>query len=148
LPLCMMALDSHDWRNPIMNTEEKTLKKRTGQAYSNHRSRAKKFAETLDYTLAELRTMVAGSVYRPCPYCHVGLYPETFSLDHRMPTSRGGKHQLPNLVVCCQPCNELKGNMDEEEYTLFLDVIRKLAPVAQANLIRRIRSGGKHLFRK
>jgi len=30
------------------------------------------------------------------------------TLDHKVPQIKGGKHQLHNLVLCCQSCNTIK----------------------------------------
>lgn len=32
------------------------------------------------------------------------------SVDHIIPTSRGGRDDDDNLVACCWPCNQRKGN--------------------------------------
>lgn len=32
------------------------------------------------------------------------------TIDHIVPISKGGKHGLYNLQVCCNECNKLKGN--------------------------------------
>ena len=33
-------------------------------------------------------------------------------LDHLVPTTQGGLHSVENLVLCCWPCNKLKGSYD------------------------------------
>lgn len=45
-----------------------------------------------------------------CAYCGCSLADEQKTLDHVVPLSRGGTHELTNLVVCCRSCNSTKGN--------------------------------------
>ena len=46
-----------------------------------------------------------------CTYCGVQLHPfRTFTVDHRIPRSRGGTNALANLVGCCLDCNQAKAD--------------------------------------
>ena len=40
-----------------------------------------------------------------CAYCGE----EANQVDHVIPRSKGGGHELDNLVACCSKCNSLKG---------------------------------------
>lgn len=59
-----------------------------------------------------------------CHYCGVGLVTTQFnefnrhgaSLDHINPQSKGGKHTLDNLVLCCRQCNIEKRAQSYEEF--------------------------------
>lgn len=42
--------------------------------------------------------------------------PEELELDHFVPWSKGGAHDLSNVRVLCGPCNRRKSNTDPEEY--------------------------------
>lgn len=50
-----------------------------------------------------------------CVYCgaHAG------TVDHVLPRSRGGANTWQNLVACCRPCNNRKGNQTPEEMGWF-----------------------------
>jgi 5-methylcytosine-specific restriction endonuclease McrA len=37
--------------------------------------------------------------------------------DHIIPLSKGGKHRLTNIAVCCGYCNRRKGNKTLDEMT-------------------------------
>lgn len=41
------------------------------------------------------------------------------SLDHLIPTSRGGRHSIGNLVALCVPCNASKGNKTWIEWRVW-----------------------------
>jgi 5-methylcytosine-specific restriction endonuclease McrA len=47
-----------------------------------------------------------------CCYCGVEAAHarEPLTLDHIVPTSRGGENSWTNLVTCCMPCNQRKGD--------------------------------------
>lgn len=47
-----------------------------------------------------------------CAYCGTACE----SWDHVIPMSRGGANTLDNLVPCCWPCNQDKGNRTPEEW--------------------------------
>jgi 5-methylcytosine-specific restriction endonuclease McrA len=48
-----------------------------------------------------------------CQYC--GKESKKLTLDHVMPTSRGGKNVWENVVAACQGCNSTKSNRTPEE---------------------------------
>jgi 5-methylcytosine-specific restriction endonuclease McrA len=50
-----------------------------------------------------------------CQYCHRTLPSAELTLDHVVPRSRAGESNWENLVACCNPCNNRKGNRTPEE---------------------------------
>ena len=50
-----------------------------------------------------------------CQYCHRTLHSAELTLDHVIPRSRAGETNWENLVACCNPCNNRKGNRTPEE---------------------------------
>jgi len=50
-----------------------------------------------------------------CQYCHRTLPSAELTLDHVIPRSRAGETNWENLVACCNPCNNRKGNRTPEE---------------------------------
>jgi 5-methylcytosine-specific restriction endonuclease McrA len=59
---------------------------------------------------------------RRCGYCDK---PAT-TIDHILPTSRGGRNSWTNTVAACGPCNQYKGDRTPAEAGLLL----KIKPVA------------------
>ena len=55
-----------------------------------------------------------------CAYCEKRLNYLTVTKDHVMPSSRGGKDIWENIVSCCFPCNNYKGDRTPEEAGLTL----------------------------
>lgn len=58
-----------------------------------------------------------------CTYCEVSLTEKTFGVDHRIPISRGGDFGFLNITESCHSCNLVKGQMNDDEYLLFLKVV-------------------------
>jgi hypothetical protein len=59
-----------------------------------------------------------------CAYCDRPLgwgHPSVFepTVDHKIPTSRGGSDELDNLALSCAPCNASKGNRTPEELLVW-----------------------------
>ncbi|MDX2267828.1 MAG: HNH endonuclease [Bryobacter sp.] len=55
-----------------------------------------------------------------CQYCQKVLPASELTLDHVMPRSRSGGTSWENLVACCHPCNNRKGNRTPEEANMKL----------------------------
>lgn len=45
-----------------------------------------------------------------CQYCGNKFARSHLTIDHVVPTSRGGKTEWTNVVAACNPCNSTKGN--------------------------------------
>jgi len=43
-----------------------------------------------------------------CQYCKIKLDKRTFTMDHVLPISQGGKTNWKNIVSCCVSCNQKK----------------------------------------
>jgi 5-methylcytosine-specific restriction endonuclease McrA len=50
-----------------------------------------------------------------CQFCARLLPASELTLDHIVPRSRGGESAWDNLVACCHPCNNRKGDRLPEE---------------------------------
>jgi len=49
-----------------------------------------------------------------CYYC--GAKPKRLEVEHKTPLSRGGEHDISNIVPSCMKCNREKGTLTEEEF--------------------------------
>lgn len=50
-----------------------------------------------------------------CQYCGHRFSPSVLTLDHVIPSSRGGRSTWENLVSCCNGCNRRKADKTPEE---------------------------------
>lgn len=65
---------------------------------------------------AAWRALVAAAGGR-CTYC--GELRQ-LTMDHRIPLSRGGRHEIENITPACKPCNSRKHTRTEEEFRALL----------------------------
>jgi 5-methylcytosine-specific restriction endonuclease McrA len=124
----------------IPGSQTEALRRRCRRLLCDHQTRAKRDGATLDYGLDALRQLIASS-----PTCRWCQQPVAFdvSLDHVRPTARGGPHALHNLAAVCRACNLAKGQLTGEEYIQLLELLGTFHPVAQQDILRRLRSGGR-----
>lgn len=123
-----------------MLTQAETLRRRCQAALTRHKKRAALVGVGLDYGLEDL--VRAAQVQVRCAYCRLPL-DFSFEWDHLVPTSRGGPHSLANLCCCCPECNQIKGSLTAAEFRQLLAFLAKLHPVAQHDILRRLRYGGR-----
>ena len=86
-----------------------------------HKQRAKKAGVRMGDAKAVLYWLKGWKTEAPvaCHYCK-SLSPGTdMTMDHVIPMSAGGPHDLANLVVCCQSCNSSKKNKLPEVWLAF-----------------------------
>lgn len=66
---------------------------------------------------------------RKCYYCETDLWlgedVVESNIDHKMPSSRGGKDTIENTCLSCQPCNTAKANMTEEEFRPVMVLLKE-----------------------
>lgn len=58
-----------------------------------------------------------------CQYCNESVNINTFTIDHVHPKAAGGITAWDNVVVCCYPCNQHKGEKSLKESGLKLKKI-------------------------
>lgn len=81
----------------------------------------KMLTKTLRLIAAEIRRHRRESllaVDSRCHWCRVRLYSHTATIDHLVPSSKGGSDEPDNLVLACERCNKARGNSgvtDREE---------------------------------
>lgn len=114
-------------------------------AYAKHKRRARADRQRLDYTVLDLLALARRTP--TCPYCRCVLHPGILAFDHRIPPVRSGRHALDNLLACCATDNEAKGVMTEEEYRELLALLRGWHPRAGADVLARLRHGGRRYRR-
>jgi len=62
------------------------------------------------------------------------LDPETASLDHAVPISRGGEHRIENTQVLDRTVNRAKGTLTNAEFiTLCAEVVRHRGDAGSQN---------------
>ncbi len=64
-----------------------------------------------------------------CRYCLRHLTPESATIDHVIPRSKGGPTQKSNLVAACRPCNAQKKDQTLEEAGMTLHMLPAVLPL-------------------
>lgn len=75
-----------------------------------------------------------------CQYCLITFPTSLLTLDHLIPTARGGKTTWENVVSACKPCNHRKGARMIEELGLKL-YKKPIRPVFQQSWLFVLRYG-------
>jgi 5-methylcytosine-specific restriction endonuclease McrA len=86
-----------------------------------------------------------------CQYCQKTLPSGELTLDHVIPRSRSGESTWENLVTCCNPCNNRKGNRTPDEAGIkLLRLPRPFSLHTSRHLMRMLGKGDaqwrKYLF--
>ena len=59
-------------------------------------------------TIEQLKELLS----KPCAYCSAS----SEQIDHIIPISKGGLHDISNVVGACKPCNLMKSDKDVETF--------------------------------
>lgn len=82
----------------------------------------------------ELRHLLEEQNYR-CAYSGRSLTPESATVDHRVPLSRGGSNTIGNIAIVQGMVNLAKSSMTVEEfYEVCCDVVAFLGPQMPAKV--------------
>ena len=78
----------------------------------SRRRRAREVGAAGSFTNTEWLELLARHSRR-CAYCGVEA---PLQADHRVPLSRGGPHDIENILPACGPCNRRKAAISESEF--------------------------------
>ena len=87
------------------STYNRTPKGKLVSKNARHKRRA--LIKLGSVTTIELQQLVSNSPN--CHYCDCEITEGNWHLDHYIPLSKGGLHEIGNLVIACAPCNLRKG---------------------------------------
>jgi hypothetical protein len=118
---------------------QELFKKRSASIVHSLNARMRKRGVSGRLSLDVGRAALAEGVGKPCRYCRERIKIATMSGDHPIPISRGGD---PFLIVCiCKSCNEIKGEIPDDEFLRFIAFINTFSPESRADLLRRLHMG-------
>lgn len=137
---------------------EKRFVKRSGILYDSmaKRFREKKSEKTgrilrigreLEFSKDEFRQWLGrqlggeNGVLR-CPYCWTTWVSiDDLTIDHNVSVARGGSLGLENLVVCCEPCNQAKGQVTGRAWSALVAWAKQhMHPDDWQNIYERLQS--------
>ena len=83
-----------------------------------------------------------------CQYCQQALNSGELTLDHVIPRSRGGETTWENLVACCNPCNNRKGNRTPDEAGMKLQRVPRPFSVHTSRQLMRLLARSDEQWKK
>jgi 5-methylcytosine-specific restriction endonuclease McrA len=83
-----------------------------------------------------------------CQYCLTGVAAGELTMDHVIPRSRSGGTSWENLVACCIPCNNKKGNRTPEEAGMKLSRPPRPFTLHTSRHLMRLLAHGEDRWRK
>jgi hypothetical protein len=114
-----------------------------------YRHQAVRAGTPLQYTLADLRAVVAQALATgSCPYCAGPLTMANFSVDHPNPISRDGEFSIGNTLVCDLRCNKIKGNLNSREYLCLSAFLAQFPPEVGKDVLARLYAGARFMRRR
>jgi 5-methylcytosine-specific restriction endonuclease McrA len=122
------------------------LKAKTRNIFKGQQKRAEEMGRLgeINFTLEDFRREVGDISIKECCYCKTDLTVKNFTVDHMVPVSRPlGTFAMPNLALCCMPCNYQKGSLDYSEFNSLLYLLSCLPPESATDIKRRLTIGGK-----
>jgi HNH endonuclease len=78
-----------------------------------------------------------------CPFCGRVCDISEVEFDHMVPLSRGGGLGLDNIGAPCAKCNSAKGEATAQEWTLFMEFLERVIPLARPDILHRLATYGK-----
>ena len=126
---------------PLLQRYRTIFMRRSYVAIKNMEHRFK--GREIPFSIDELRGMISEAIkVGLCPLCNDKLTARNFSLDHRIPVSRGGDLTLLNLETVCMSCNRAKGDLTREEFLALVEVLRKMDERVMRSVLGRLKAGG------
>lgn len=77
--------------------------------------------------------------HKNCPYCKEPITYKTAGVDHKIPTSRGGKDNITNVHLVCKVCNMIKGDFTHDEFEILIDLLSDYSIEIKKRLWHRLR---------
>jgi len=81
---------------------------------NEHRRRVRETSQLGDWK-PEYEALLLQEQHGCCYYCQIPFQPN-YDLEHKIPLSRGGMHDISNIVLSCRSCNVKKGIKTDEEF--------------------------------
>lgn len=92
-------------------------------------------------TASKILNIIEGQQYK-CALSGRKLTPETASVDHIVPLSKGGTHDISNIWVVDHRVNIAKGTMSVEE---FVTMCREIAKYMEKHCVGTLRQANTQL---
>lgn len=110
---------------------------------SSLKIRSKENNVKFDITLDEIKQMFYKEYGKECKYCDKKLNIRTIACDHIVPLVKGGDSVVSNLQLICRTCNTRKGPLDEEDFSILIQLVSELPEEINKYVMRKLAKGGR-----
>lgn len=139
----MITVDQFDERVKALWKSQQTMAAAKYWKSGKRAGTVRRHAMPIEFTRQDLhawlKAKVGANAVR-CGYCGAAIDILSLTLDHEIPRSAGGAFSIPNLVICCHDCNQMKGEMTGGGYRQVLKFACTLAPHDHVVLLKRLRA--------
>jgi len=122
----------------------KKLSAKISNLKSSLKRRAVEYDVKFKIGLPELKKMFLDVYGLQCKYCTKVLTYRNIACDHIVPLSKGGDSVADNLQLICKSCNMRKGPLDEEDFSLLLQLVIELPDELSEYVMRKLAKGGRY----
>jgi 5-methylcytosine-specific restriction enzyme A len=110
---------------------------------SSLKIRSKENNVKFDITLDEIKQMFYKEYGKECKYCEKKLNIRTIACDHIVPLVKGGDSVISNLQLICRTCNTRKGPLDEDDFSILIQLVSELPEELNKYVMRKLAKGGR-----
>ena len=119
----------------MKSREQKNTEKNLRRKISNWNSKIKKRGGSFRVSLEWCKQFTV------CSYCKAKLDISIYSLDHKIPISKGGKDEESNLHLVCNKCNRAKGSLADIEFLALMIFLDTMKPESKWLIYRKLLLG-------
>ena len=133
---------------PIHKTYWQKAYKKLSAKMSSLRSSLKRRSEQYDVKFEissqEIRELFMEAYGEGCKYCDKQLTFRTIACDHIIPLSKEGPSTKENLQLICRTCNTRKGPLNEQDFTVLIQLIGELPEELSSYVMKKLAKGGRY----
>jgi len=126
------------------NKAYKKLSSKMSSLKGSLKRRSIQYDVKFDITSKDIRTLFYDAYGKGCRYCTKQLTFRTIACDHIIPLSKGGDSTIENLQLICRTCNTRKGPLNEDDFTILIELVGELPDELKAYVMKKLAKGGRY----
>lgn len=130
--------------NTFWKQAYKRLSRKISSLASKLRIRSKEHDVACEVTTNGLRKMFLSIYGKECRYCSKILNYRNIACDHIIPLTKHGPSTYNNLQLICKTCNVRKGALDENDFTMLIELVQQLPDEISTYVMRKLAKGGRY----
>ena len=122
----------------------KKLLRKISTLKSTLKRRSKDNNILFDIDTPTLKKMIMSVYGDKCKYCNKILTYRNTVCDHIIPVIKGGPSIEQNLQFICKTCNTRKGPLNENDFSLLINLVEELPEELSSYVMRKLAKGGRY----